>query len=148
MNKQEQVLREMAQSLAAVDKTVKAAAAGAMRKLCTHIKTVSRREVAAQMALTQKSIQGRYVSRRPDENGLRVFVSTWPVDAMVLGQVARLFDAGGAALAGAGGGPQRPGMVLELRLPGGESVKAQVSEEDEERLKRWNRRVSNLRFRR
>lgn len=38
-------------------------------------------------------------------------------------------------------------MVLELKLPGGDSVTATVSKEDAETLARHNRRVSNLRFR-
>lgn len=39
-------------------------------------------------------------------------------------------------------------MVLELRLPGGDTVAATVSGDDAERLARWNRRVSNTRYRR
>ena len=39
-------------------------------------------------------------------------------------------------------------MVLELKLPGGETVAATVSGDDAERLDRFNRRVSNTRFRR
>lgn len=39
-------------------------------------------------------------------------------------------------------------MVLELKLPGGETVAATVSGDDAERLARFNRRVSNTRFRR
>lgn len=39
-------------------------------------------------------------------------------------------------------------MVLELKLPGGDSVTATVSGDDAERLARFNRRVSNTRFRR
>lgn len=39
-------------------------------------------------------------------------------------------------------------MVLELKLPGGDSVTATVSKEDAETLARHNRWVSNLRFRR
>lgn len=39
-------------------------------------------------------------------------------------------------------------MVLELKLPGGDTVAATVSGDDAERLARWNRRVSNTRFRR
>ena len=39
-------------------------------------------------------------------------------------------------------------MVLELKLPGGDTVAATVSGDDAERLARFNRRVSNTRFRR
>lgn len=38
-------------------------------------------------------------------------------------------------------------MVLELKLPGGDTVTATVSKDDAETLARHNRRVSNLRFR-
>lgn len=47
-----------------------------------------------------------------------------------------------AATAGA------PHMTLELRLPGGDSVRASVADDDAERLRRWNRRVSHLGARR
>lgn len=50
-----------------------------------------------------------------------------------------------AATGGAGG--SAPGMVLELKLPGGDTVAATVSGPDAERLIRFNRRVSNLRYR-
>ena len=53
-------------------------------------------------------------------------------------------------LAGVGGDPWGGpvGIVMELKTPDGESVKALVPQDDAERLARWNRRVSNTRFRR
>ena len=59
------------------------------------------------------------------------------------------FSAFTPALAATGGtGGSAPGMVLELKLPGGDTVAATVSGPDAERLIRFNRRVSNLRFKR
>lgn len=52
------------------------------------------------------------------------------------------------ALAAAVPNPAADKMILELRLPGGDTVTASVSGNDAEELRRLNRRVSNLGFRR
>ena len=51
-------------------------------------------------------------------------------------------------LAAAGPASAADRMILELRLPGGDTVTASVSGNDAEKLRRMNRRVSNLSFRR
>ena len=48
------------------------------------------------------------------------------------------------ALAAAGPAPAADRMILELRLPGGDTVTASVSGNEAERLRRWKRRVSHL----
>lgn len=51
-------------------------------------------------------------------------------------------------LAAAGPASAADRMILELRLPGGDTVTASVSGQDAEKLRLMNRRVSNLGFRR
>ena len=66
-----------------------------------------------------------------------------------LAPMAELLKAPVPRLAGVGGDLWRGpvGIVMELKTPDGESVKALVPNDDAERLARWNRRVSNTRFR-
>ena len=68
-----------------------------------------------------------------------------------LAPLAGLLNVPAPRLAGAGGGDPwggPVGIVMELKGPDGESVKALVPNDEAERLARWNRRVSNLRFKR
>ena len=74
--------------------------------------------------------------------GTHVFAALNNLRLPELPDLTALFPQPAAALPGGGH------MVLELKLPGGETVAATVSGDDAERLARFNRRVSNTRFRR